>query len=136
MLKLTSGHGSVKFSMNRFSPFHVNVEIPNLEEHNAVYLYTSPRVTSLKPHLMCLAPSQHCREGLLIQSGPLFRDQGEWSKGEKAGTRLKKQRVSFADRVSTTLDTSHLCHPISQHSYTFPTGNCHINYCTTVYYGN
>ena len=103
--------------VNQFKPLLV-LEQESKFQRSTLYLYTSPKVTSPKPHLMCLAPTQHRREGLLTQSSPLLGDQSEWrpvktdrkqepSRGGKElafqteGT-LQRQAMPLTHRTSTS----------------------------------
>lgn len=59
-------------------------------QSSTLHLYISPRVTSPRPHLMCLAPSQHySREGLLTQSG-LARRAGQVESSENRPQKKEK----------------------------------------------
>lgn len=77
---------------------------------------------------MCLAPLQHCREGLLTQSSPLLREQQSSKNREKTGAYVRIE--SFAERERGYTEESSYrvskhhtifvaCQHISQHTATF-----------------
>lgn len=92
MLRKKYSNYYVKSKINQFASLLVEEQESKFQK-STLQLYTSPRVTSPELHLMCLAPSQHGREGLLTQSSPLLRDHSKWSESSDNRRKTKNQIV-------------------------------------------